>query len=117
MANHHERQPQITYHLVAKEEFSDERRVYAPRKFASEGFVHTTRRREHVHEVANRYMRNDLRPHLVLTIDLNRFPGMWRYDAPNDEYPHLYAPIPQEAILQVEEALRNSEGEFQPLST
>jgi len=104
-----------TYHLVAKEDFPMPAELYTPQAFSKDGFVHTTRRREHLHEVANRYYRSDLRPYWVLTLEMKAFGGPWRYDLPNDEYPHLYAPIPARAIARIEEAPRTSDGEFLPL--
>lgn len=103
------------YHLVPREEFDDAAAVYTPRDFAREGFVHATRRREQLHEVGNRYYQRDPRPYWVLTIDLAQFPGEWRYDAPGEEYPHLYAPIPRGAVVAVEPMPRDPGGLFLPV--
>ena len=104
------------YHLVPSEEFDADAPEYVPRAFAREGFVHATRRREHIHEVGDRYYKGDLRAHLVLTIDLARFPGMWRYDVPGEEYPHLYAPIPRGAVVEISPIGRGIGGTFLPLA-
>jgi uncharacterized protein (DUF952 family) len=102
---------------VAAEEFDESAPEYRPRAFAREGFVHTTRRAEHLHEVANRYYQSDPRPYVVLTIDLARFSGMWRYDLPNDEYPHLYAAIPRGVVVEISPIGRGPDGSFLPFST
>ena len=109
-----ENKPNVTYHLVPQEEFDEGAAEYLPGKFSEEGFVHTTRRREHVHVVANRYYQNDPRPYLLLTIDLNQFAGPWRYDDATEEYPHLYAPIPARAIVRAETVARAATGAFKP---
>jgi uncharacterized protein (DUF952 family) len=102
----------LAYHLAIKEEFDPTSVEYAPKAFLQEGFIHLTRRKEILHEVANRYYKSDTREYLIFTVDLARCPSMWRYDAPGDEYPHLYGHIPTSAITQKEEARRASDGTF-----
>lgn len=104
----------LAYHVTPAEELDLSLPSYVPAAFAREGFIHATRRREHLHEVANRYYQSDKRPYLVMTIELDRVPSMWRYDAPHDEYPHIYGPIPKEAIVEVAPMPRDSEGKFLP---
>jgi uncharacterized protein (DUF952 family) len=102
----------LTYHLALKDELEGNGPEYAPSAFQQEGFIHTTRRREHLHEVANRYYQNDLREYVVISIELAALSVMWRYDLPNDEYPHVYGAIPRYAIVHTEPIQRDSNGAF-----
>ena len=43
--------------------------------------------------VANRFYRDDPRPFLLLTLDLERTGSPWRFDDPERRYPHVYGPI------------------------
>ena len=43
--------------------------------------------------VANRFYRDDPRPFLLLTLDLERTGSPWRFDDPGGIYPHVYGPI------------------------
>jgi uncharacterized protein (DUF952 family) len=105
----------LTYHLALQAELEAQTPTYAPSTFQQEGFIHTTRRREHLHEVANRYYQNDPRLYVVIAIELAALTVMWRYDLPNDEYPHLYGTIPRYAIVHTEPISRASDGAFLPL--
>jgi uncharacterized protein (DUF952 family) len=102
----------LTYHLALQTELEAQLNEYAPSTFQQEGFIHTTRRREHLHEVANRYYQSDSRTYVVIAIELAALTVMWRYDLPNDEYPHIYGPIPRYAIVHTEPISRASEGAF-----
>ena len=102
----------LTYHLALQAELETQPSEYAPSAFQHEGFIHTTRRREHLHEVANRYYQSDPRAYVVIAIELAALTVMWRYDLPNDEYPHIYGPIPRYAIVHTEPISRASDGAF-----
>lgn len=102
----------LTYHLALQHELETQTAEYAPSAFQQEGFIHTTRRREHLHEVANRYYQGDLRAYIVIAIELAALTVMWRYDLPNDEYPHIYGPIPRYAIVLTEPISRAADGAF-----
>lgn len=103
----------LTYHLVPRDEFDPEAAQYRPPAFAREGFIHTTRTRELVPAVGNRYYRDDPRPYLLLTIDLDRLAVPWRYDAAGEDYPHLYGPLNRDAIVAVRPMPRAANGAFQ----
>ena len=104
----------LTYHLIAAAEYDPAAATYTPAAFAQEGFIHTTRRRALIVEVANRYYRDDRRPYLLLTIELDRATAPWRYDAAGEEYPHLYGALNHEAIIASEPLRRAEDGTFLP---
>ena len=102
----------LTYHLIAAADYDPSAATYTPAAFAEEGFIHTTKRRALIVEVANRYYRADRRPYLLLTIDLDRAAAPWRYDAAGEEYPHVYGALNREAIIGSEPLPRADDGTF-----
>jgi uncharacterized protein (DUF952 family) len=102
----------LTYHLVAAEDYDPAATSYVPAAFAAEGFIHTTRTPGLLAEVGNRYYRNDPRPYLLLTIDLDRLAVPWRYDAAGEDYPHLYGPLNRDAVSTVAPMPRAEDGTF-----
>ncbi len=105
----------LTYHLVPADEYHATMPTYTPAAFAVEGFIHTTKTLSNVHVVANRYYQADSRPYLLLTIDLERIAAPWRYDAAGEEYPHLYGPLEQMAVVKVQQCPRAADGTFLPI--
>ncbi len=105
----------LTYHLVPREEFERAGATYLPAAYEEDGFIHTTRTPALIPEVANRYYRDDPRPYLLLTIDLDRVGVPWRYDAAGDDYPHLYGPLDRAAIIALCPMSRAADGTFLPL--
>ena len=61
---------------------------------------------------ANRHYRDDPRPFLVVTLDLDRTGSPWRIEDPGGIYPHVHGPIDRSAIVAVTPAPRASDGEF-----
>jgi len=106
----------LTYHLIPREGYDSFAEAYVPAVFAQEGFIHTTKTLAIIHEVANRYYRADLRPYLLLTVDLDRVTAPWRYDAAGDDYPHLYGPLNRAAIVGTIPCPRAADGAFLPLT-
>lgn len=102
----------LTYHLTPRDAFDPAAAEYLPPAYADEGFIHTTRMLTLIPEVGNRYYRDDPRPYLLLTIDLNRLAVPWRYDAAGDDYPHLYGPLNREAVIAVQPVARAANGSF-----
>jgi uncharacterized protein (DUF952 family) len=102
----------LTYHLVAVADYDPTAAEYLPAPFADEGFIHTTRTPALLAEVANRYYRNDPRPYLLLTIDLDRLAVPWRYDAAGEDYPHLYGPLNRSAVTTIAPMSRAADGTF-----
>ena len=63
---------------------------------------------------ANRHYRDDPRPYLVLTVDLDAAGSRWRYDDAPMFYPHVYGPIAPAAVLRAVPIPRADDGTFLP---
>jgi uncharacterized protein (DUF952 family) len=85
---------------------------YLPAAYPDDGFVHCTDGDEAMVEVANRFYRDDPRPFLLLTIDLDRTGSPWRFDDPERRYPHVYGPIDPGSVLEVRRMGRDADGTF-----
>lgn len=83
-----------------------------PERFAEEGFVHLTLGLDQLLVPANTYYRDDPRPHVALTVDLDAVTDEVRFDAEPHIYPHLYGPLPVAAVREVRDALRTDDGTF-----
>ena len=105
-----------TYHLVPAAAWaaSDPDRAYAAASLATEGFIHCTDGPTEMVATANRHYRDDPRPFLLLTVDLDASGSPWRIEDERGIYPHVYGPIERRAILRVIAAPRTSDGEFLP---
>ena len=62
--------------------------------------------------VANRFYRDDQRPFLLLTLDLDRTGSPWRFDDPSGIYPHVYGPIDPVSVMEVRRLARVPGGAF-----
>ncbi len=85
---------------------------YAPPAFAREGFIHCTDGDAGMVATANRFYRDDPRPFLVLTVDLEATGSPWRFDDPEQRFPHIYGPIDPRAVTAVRHMVRGSDGAF-----
>ena len=103
-----------TYHLVpvVAWETADPDRPYAAASLATEGFIHCTDGDEELVATANRHYRDDPRPFLVLTIDLDRAGSPWRIEDDRGIYPHVFGPIDRAAIVGMMPAPRDADGQF-----
>ena len=103
-----------TYHLVAEGtwEALDPSQPYTHASLADEGFIHCTDGRGNLRETANRFYRDDPRPFVVLTIDLDVVGSPWRIDEPGSPWPHVFGPIDRAAILEVRPMPRAEDGSF-----
>ena len=103
-----------TYHLVPRPYFEaqDPHSEYRPEAFAQEGFIHCTDGADELILTANRHCRADLRPYLVLEIDLSRVAAPVRYEDPRRIYPHIYGPLNRDAIVSVRAMKRQPDGTF-----
>ena len=103
-----------TYHLVpvAAWDAADSDRPYGAASLATEGFIHCTDGAEELVATANRHYRDDPRPFLVLTIDLDRAGSPWRIEDDRGIYPHVFGPIDRAAIIGVAPAPRDTDGQF-----
>ena len=103
-----------TLHLVpaATWEAHDPTAPYLPAAYALDGFVHCTDGDGAMISVANRFYRDDSRPFLLLTLDLERTGSPWRFDDPSGIYPHVYGSIDPACVLEVRRMLRATDGTF-----
>ena len=105
-----------TYHLVPTETWTAAEHgptaAYAAPSLATEGFIHCTDGAEALIETANRYYRDDPRPYVVLTIDLDAVGSPWTIEDPAGIFPHVHGPIPGAAIIAVQPAIRAADGTF-----
>ena len=106
-----------TYHLVPTTAWdaADPTMPYEAASFATEGFIHCTDGDDELITTANRHYRDDPRPFLVLTIDLDRAGSPWRIEDEPGIYPHVFGPIDRAAILGITPAPRDADGRFTPL--
>ena len=104
-----------TLHLVPEAAWDGprpgRRRTCRPRT-PDDGFVHCTDGDEEMVAVANRFYRDDPRPFLLLTLDLERTGSPWRFDDPERRYPHVYGPIDPACVLEVRRMARDADGTF-----
>jgi uncharacterized protein (DUF952 family) len=85
---------------------------YAPAAYADEGFIHCTDGDEGMVATANRFYRDDPRPFLVLTVDLEAAGSPWRFDDPDQRFPHIYGTIDLASVLKVRRMVRDADGAF-----
>jgi uncharacterized protein (DUF952 family) len=106
--------PTLTYHLMSEEVWAavPDGADYAPASLATEGFVHCTDGVEGLRASGDRHYRDDPRPFLVATIDLDRLGDAWRYDDAERRFPHIYRSIPRTAVIRVVPAPRAEDGSF-----
>lgn len=112
----------VLVHLCSADEWSDAqvRGELRPESLASSGFVHLSTP-EQVHLPANRLYRG--RTDLVLLgVDGARLvaPLRWESGVPTDPqsmlFPHLYGPLPIEAVISVTCYRPGDDGTFSPVS-
>lgn len=103
-----------TLHLVPEADWEahDPEGPYLPAAYANDGFVHCTDGDEEMIAVANRFYRDDPRPFLLLTLDLERTGSPWRFDEPGSPYPHVYGPIDPASVIEVRSIERDPDGRF-----
>ena len=103
-----------TLHLVPEAvwEAHDPSRPYLPAAYREDGFVHCTDGDEEMVAVANRFYRDDPRPFLILTLDLERTGSPWRFDDPGQRYPHVYGPIDPASVIEVRRMARDADDAF-----
>ena len=85
---------------------------YAPAAFPHDGFIHCTDGDAGMVATANRFYRDDPRPFVVLTVDLEATGSPWRFDDPEQRFPHVYGPIDPAAVLAVRRLVRGADGSF-----
>jgi uncharacterized protein (DUF952 family) len=90
-----------TYHLVPRRIWDVAEDPYAPASLAEEGFVHCTDGADEVAATANRYFAGEQDELLAVVIDLERVTAPVKYEDPRRVYPHVYGPIPRDAVVNV----------------
>ena len=107
-----------TFHLIPVEAWvaADPAAPLTRESLAVEGFIHCTDGAEELIATAERHYRDDARPFLALTVDLDALTSPWRYDEPGKPYPHVYGPIDRRAIIATAAVLRAADGRFTGLA-
>ena len=106
--------PTLTYHLVAEPYYGscDASEDYTPEDFASDGFIHCTDGVENVIATANRYLKEDDRPFIVLVIDKEKVSAEIKYEDAEQIYPHIHGPLNRDAIASTLPVKRAEDGTF-----
>lgn len=97
--------PSILFHFAARRDFelATWRDSYRAPSLDSEGFIHCATRAQ-IPGVIERHLQG--RIDLVrLTLDASRLETILRYEwseSSQDEYPHVYGPIPMNAVISIE---------------
>lgn len=93
--------------------------TYAADTLATQGFIHcSTEEQVHIPANAIAHGRDDL---VLLTLDESRLPVplVWEAGDPPDPdgrlFPHLYAEIPVDAVIEVRDFPPGPDGSFAPL--
>lgn len=104
----------LTCHLVPADDWAatDRTRPYEAASLAIEGFIHCTDGDRELLRTADRHYRDDARPFVVLTVDLDLVSAPWSAADPAGIYPHIFGPIDQAAIVAVRPLDRQPDGRF-----
>jgi uncharacterized protein (DUF952 family) len=112
----------VLLHICASAEWklAEHRGEHRPASLDGVGFIHLSTP-EQVHLPANRLYagRTDL---LLLRVDADRLTGpvRWEPGVPTDpesmRFPHLYGPLPTDAVTSVTPYLPGPDGSFPPLT-
>lgn len=112
---------QVLVHLCSADEWERAQKAgaHTPESLTGAGFVHLSSPQQ-VHLPANRLYaeRSDL---VLLRIDAARLtsPVRWEPGVPSDPdgmvFPHLYGPLPADAVISVTAYLPGADGSFAPL--
>ena len=107
--------PARLYHLAVREEWDDAVTRGAPyerstvgRSLADEGFIHCSFANQ-VQRTADAYYRgrDDV---ILLTIDPARVPAEIRVEGSDERFPHIYGPLPLDAVTHTDEVPVGDDG-------
>ncbi len=109
--------PHRTLHLLPVERWAAWRdgspdARYEPDGFAGDGFVHCTDAPGDLVIVANVHYVEDLRPYVVLELELGQAGAPWRYDDPERRFPHVYGALSRACVVGVAPMRREPDGRF-----
>jgi uncharacterized protein (DUF952 family) len=96
---------------VAAVDAGEYRQSTRGRTLAEEGFIHCSLRHQ-LRGVAESFY-SDADDLVVLVIDESRLAAAVRYEAPGpgaDSYPHIYGPVPVQAVVDVIDVSRDAAG-------
>ena len=93
----------ILYHIVSEKEWQEARPagIYRPSSLDTDGFIHCCTLQQ-VPGVGERYYKG-VQGLLILSIDTRRLTVECRYEdshGDGDLFPHLYGPLPVEAVVK-----------------
>jgi uncharacterized protein (DUF952 family) len=103
-----------TFHLVPADLWAatDRTRPYAAASLRDEGFIHCTDGEAELGATFDRHYATDPRSFVALTLDLDALGVPWRFDDPGSPYPHVYGPIPPDAVIAIADVERDPDGRF-----
>jgi uncharacterized protein (DUF952 family) len=106
----------LTYHLLTENAWREAQRLglIAPESLATEGFVHCTDGWTELVQTANRQFAATGGPLIALSVDLARVRSPWRYDDARSVYPHVYGPVPTDAVVGIRSMPWAADGRFLP---
>ena len=112
----------ILFHITTRHEFQQaqasdpEHPMYQPKGFATEGFIHCSYRQQVV-ATANRIFKGQ-RDLVLLEIERSRLTCKVideNLEGGSELFPHIYGPLPLNAVIHVHDFPCNAEGLFQEL--
>lgn len=110
----------MIYHITSRSNWASALTAgeYSADSLESEGFIHCSTSGQ-VQATANRFFRGqqDL---VLLNIDEKKVPAEIKYEnmeGGKDEFPHIYGPLPLEAIIRALDLTPNPDGLFRIILT
>lgn len=109
--------PHITLHLCPVPIWERQQLAsdYLPEAYQNDGFIHCTDGDDRMISVGNMFYTGDLRPFVVLSVDLDANGERWVYEDPEQVFPHIYGPIHPRAVVAVRPVIRAEDGTFQSI--
>jgi uncharacterized protein (DUF952 family) len=104
----------VTYHLVPDSVWNSQpsNAEYLPEAFVGDGFIHCTNGLDELLAVANRYYVTDLRPFVVLALNVSKIASEVQYDDAEQYFPHIYGPLNADAVIAQTTIERSADGKF-----